>query len=407
MPLYRYRAVSATGEIIDGEMEAPSTATVAERLAEMGHTPVRAEEARVGGNRNFDATELFRLRRRVSRRDLALVTRELSTLLHAGVPLDRSLEILAAIVEKKYLSGAVEHVLERVRSGDTLADAMAAQPRDFPGFYTSMVKAGEVGGVLDQVLERLADFLERSQAVAESVRSALVYPVILVVVACISLVVLLTAVIPQFRPLFESAGQALPLPMLVLVGAGDFIGAFWWAILIAVFAAAMLLRRALTRQETRLKFHAAMLRWPLVGALVRKIEAARFCRMLSTLLRNGVALLPALAVTRDTLGNQALSEAVDRAAAAVKEGSALSRACADEAVVPQLALSLIRVGEETGELERMLDQVGEIQERDVQRTIARLLALLVPALTIGLGLIVAVVIVTLLSAILGVNQLAF
>lgn len=407
MPLYKYRAVSAAGEVLDGEMEAPSTATVAERLAEMGHTPVRAEEASKAGRRKFDGAALLRLRRRVSRRDLALVTRELSTLLHAGVPLDRSLEILATIVERKYLSGAIDQVLRRVRSGDSLADAMATRPRDFPDFYNSMVKAGEVGGVLDQVLERLAEFLERSQAIADSVRSALVYPVILVVVACISLIVLLTAVIPQFRPLFESAGQALPLPMLVLVGVGDIFSTFWWAFLIGIAAAVMFARRALSQHDTRLKFHAAALRWPLVGALVRKTEAARFCRMLSTLLRNGVGLLSALAVTGNTLNNLALSEATDRAAAAVKEGRSLSRACADEDVLPPLALSLIRVGEETGELERMLDQVAEIQERDVQRTIGRLLSLLVPALTIGLGLIVAVVIVTLLSAILGVNQLAF
>lgn len=407
MPLYKYRAVSASGDILDGEMEAPSTASVAERLVELGHTPVRAEEAGSDSPSKFDASKFFRLQRGVSRRDLGLLTRELSTLLRAGVPLDRSLEILITIVEKKYLRDAIERILEQVRGGDTLADAMATRPRDFPHFYTSMVKAGEVSGALDQVLERLAEFLEHSQAVSESVRSALVYPVILVVVAGISLIVLLTGVIPQFRPLFESAGQALPLPMLVLVGVANILSSFWWAFLIVIIGAVVLVRRALSQHDSRLKFDSAVLRWPLIGALVRKIEAARFCRMLSTLLHNGVAMLPALAVTRDTLNNLALSEAVDRAAVSVKEGRGLSRSFADEDVLPHLALSLIRVGEETGELERMLDQVADIQERDVQRTVSRLLALLVPALTIGLGLVVAVVIVTLLSAILGVNQLAF
>jgi general secretion pathway protein F len=407
MPLYKYRAVSASGDILEGEMDAPSTATVAERLAELGHTPVRAEEASSAGAGKYGLPEFFRLQRSVSRRDLALLTRELSTLLRAGVPLDRSLEILVNIVEKKHLRGAIERILEQVRGGDSLADAMATRPKDFPHFYTSMVKAGEVSGALDQVLDRLADFLERSQAVSESVRSALVYPVILVIVACISLVVLLTGVIPQFRPLFESAGQALPLPMLVLVGVADFLSAFWWAILIVILGAVLMARRALSQHDSRLKFDNAVLHWPMVGALVRKIEAARFCRMLSTLLRNGVTMLAALAVTRDTLNNLALREALDRAAVSVKEGRGLSRSFTEEEVLPYLALSLIRVGEETGELERMLDQTADIQERDVQRAVGRLLALLVPALTIGLGLIVAVVIVTLLSAILGVNQLAF
>lgn len=407
MTLYKYRAVSASGDILEGEMDAPSTATVAERLVELGHTPVRAVEAGGASAKKFDLSEFFRLRRGVSRRDLGLLTRELSTLLHAGVPLDRSLEILVTIVEKKHLSGAIERILEQVRGGDSLADAMATRPRDFPHFYTSMVKAGEVSGALDQVLERLADFLERSQAVSESVRSALVYPVILVIVACVSLVVLLTGVIPQFRPLFESAGQALPLPMLVLVGVANFLSAFWWAILIVILGVVMMVRRALSQHDSRLKFDNAVLHWPMIGALVRKIEAARFCRMLSTLLRNGVTMLTALAVTRDTLNNLALREALDRAAVSVKEGRGLSRSFTEEDVLPYLALSLIRVGEETGELERMLDQTADIQERDVQRAVSRLLALLVPALTIGLGLIVAVVIVTLLSAILGVNQLAF
>jgi general secretion pathway protein F len=407
MTLYKYRAVSASGDILEGEMDAPSTATVAERLVELGHTPVRAVEAGGTSAKKFDLSEFFRLRRGVSRRDLGLLTRELSTLLHAGVPLDRSLEILVTIVEKKHLSGAIERILEQVRGGDSLADAMATRPQDFPHFYTSMVKAGEVSGALDQVLERLADFLERSQAVSESVRSALVYPIILVIVACISLVVLLTGVIPQFRPLFESAGQALPLPMLVLVGVANFLSAFWWAILIVILGVVMMVRRALSQHDSRLKFDNAVLHWPMIGALVRKIEAARFCRMLSTLLRNGVTMLTALAVTRDTLNNLALREALDRAAVSVKEGRGLSRSFTEEDVLPFLALSLIRVGEETGELERMLDQTADIQERDVQRAVGRLLALLVPALTIGLGLIVAVVIVTLLSAILGVNQLAF
>lgn len=407
MPLYKYRAVSASGDILEGEMDAPSTASVAERLVELGHTPVRAVEAGDASAKRFDLSQFFRLQRNVSRRDLGLLTRELSTLLHAGVPLDRSLEILATIVEKKHLRGVIERILEQVRGGDSLADAMATRAGDFPHFYTSMVKAGEVSGALDQVLERLADFLERSQAVSESVRSALVYPVILVIVACISLIVLVTGVIPQFRPLFESAGQALPLPMLVLLGVANILGSFWWAFLIVILGIVLLVRRALSQHDSRLKFDSAVLHWPMIGPLVRKIEAARFCRMLSTLLRNGVSMLAALAVTRDTLNNLALREALDRAAVSVKEGRGLSRSFAEEDVLPFLALSLIRVGEETGELERMLDQTADIQERDVQRAVGRLLALLVPALTIGLGLIVAVVIVTLLSAILGVNQLAF
>lgn len=407
MPLYKYRAVSASGEILEGEMDAPSSASVAERLAEQGHTPVRAEEAGKAADKGFSAAVPFVLRRGLDRRALALLTRELSALLHAGVPLDRALEILGDIVDKKRLRDAIERILEQVRAGDSLADAMATRPQDFPNFYTSMVKAGEIGGVLDNVLARLAEFLERSQATSESVRSALIYPTILVVVACLSLIVLLTGVIPQFRPLFESAGQALPLPMLVLVGIADVLSAYWWAFVLLIAGLVLSVRHALSQRATRLRFHGALLRWPLFGPLIQKIEAARFCRMLSTLLRNGVTMLTALAVTRDTINNLALSEAVDRAAAAVKEGRGVSRSFEEEGVLPDVALSLIRVGEETGELEGMLDQVAEIQERDVQRTVGRLLAMLVPALTIGLGLIVAVVIVTLLSAILGVNQLAF
>ena len=406
MSTYRYRAVSASGEAIEGEMEAPSAATVAQRLADQGHTPVRAEEATVAPVRRRDLLVGLRIERRASRKSLAIATHELATLLDAGVPLDRGLEILGSVTEDARFRSATARVLDAVRGGESLADAMAKRGDVFPAFYASMVRAGEASGRLAGVLERLGSFLERSQAVAERIRSAMVYPVILVIVSLLSLVVLVVGVIPQFRPLFESAGQALPLPMQVLLAVSQTLRAYWWGLAVAALAGFLGMRAALARPRNRLALDHVWLRIPVLGSLARQTEGARFARMLATLLANGVPMLSALGIARETMGNLALRDAVSRAAAAVKEGDRLSQALAREAALPEMALSLLRVGEETGVLEGMLERVADILERDVQHGVDRLLALLVPGLTVALGLVVAVIVVALLSAVLGANQLA-
>ena len=406
MPTYRYKAVTDSGKVLEGDMEAPSQTEVIERLHDLGHLPVHADEMKGPSGGGWLTRRLFTTRR-VSYRDVGLVTRELATLLKAGLPLDRSLEILRTVAEKKAVGEMLVRVLDRVRSGASLADAMASQERAFPRFYVSMVRAGETGGALDAVLERLADFIEKSQALTENVKSALVYPAILLTMAGGTVILLLMVVIPQFRPLFEDAGEALPLATQILVSLGEVFQDYWWAIGLAVVGLVLLARRELSNPVRRFRWDGVFWRIPLVGDLVSKIEVARFSRMLSTLLRNGVAMLNALAIVKDTLTNAVIAAAVEDVAARLKEGQGLAQPLMAARVFPDLAVSLVRVGEETGKLEEMLDKVAEIYDREVQRTIERLLTLLVPALTIGLGVLIAAIIVSILTTILSVHSLVF
>jgi general secretion pathway protein F len=383
MPTYRYKAVGPSGDVIAGEMEAANQSAVVERLQELGHLPVRADEVKEGAAAGWLTRDLF-AHRRVPRKAVGLVTRELATLLGAGVPLDRSLEILIDLADKEAVRKLLVRVLDGVRGGSSLAEAMAAQGGGFPPFYISMVRAGESGGALDSVLARLADFLEKSQALRENIRSALIYPAILLVMAGASVVVLLTVVVPEFKPLFEDAGEALPAATRVIVAVGEVFARSWWAMGLAVVALAWLLRRQLANPSFRYRWDGLALRLPLFGDLVKKIQLARLSRTLGTLLQNGVALLGAL-----------------------KEGQGLAGPMTATQVFPDLALHLVRVGEETGQLEDMLFKLADIYDREVERTVQRLLALLVPILTIGLGILIAVIIASVLVAFLSVNELAF
>jgi general secretion pathway protein F len=406
MSTFRYKAVDSAGKVVEGEMEAGSQSVVITRLHDLGHLPIRAEEVSKGAGPAWLTRDLFAARP-VSRKSVALITRELATLLGAGVPLDRSLEILVGLAQKENVRKLLARVLDAVRGGASLADAMAAQGGTFPPDYSSMVRAGEAGGALEVVLARLADFLEKTQAVSESVRSALIYPAILVGMAGLSLVVLLTVVVPEFKPLFEDAGEALPAATRVVVTIGEALGRTWWVIALALVFLVWGLRLLLANPAFRYRWDELILRLPLFGDLVSKIQIARFSRTLATLLENGVALLGALFIVKDTLGNTALARAVEKVAAGLKEGQGIAEPLAAAGVFPDLAVQLVRVGEETGQLEDMLHKVADIYDREVQRTIQRLLALLVPILTIGLGLLIAGIIASVLIAFLSVNELAF
>lgn len=406
MPHFRYKAVNAAGDVLEGEMEALSRQALVERLHDLGHTPIRADEIKGGS--------LWRLltadvggRRRPTPRDVTTLTSQLATLLGAGLPLDQALKLLVDLAEKKAVGTLLEGILTRVRGGSTLAEALEAEPEVFAGDYVSMIRAGEAGGALDGVLARLADYLERADALKGTVRSALVYPMILLVMAGFVVVVLLTLVIPQFEPLFEQAGADLPLATRVIVGMGDAVADYWWAMGAAVVGVVVFIRGRYAQPETRLAWDRRLLGLWLAGDLAAKVETARFARMLGTLLGNGVALLNGLAIAQGTLRNAALTQAVEKAARRVKEGRRLAETLAADGTFPALAVHLLRVGEETGKLDAMLFKVADIYDDEVKRALDRLLALLVPAITIVLGVLIAGIIGSILAAILQVNALAF
>ena len=253
MPQFRYKAVSAAGETLEGEMEAPDQAAVVRRLQSAGHLPISADSVAGDGSGSFLSRDLF-ARRRANRRDVQMLTRELATLVQAGLPLDRSLEILIDLSEEPVVRALLEAILESISGGASLADAMADRPGVFPRYYLSMIQAGEAGGTLDVVLARLSEFMERSQAMRETVRSALIYPVILVVMSLAAVVILLSVVVPRFRPLFEDAGAALPVSTQIVVGLGDAFAAYWWLMLAVALVAGLVLRWQLARPAFRLRW---------------------------------------------------------------------------------------------------------------------------------------------------------
>ena len=411
MALFRYKAVSGSGDIVEGEMKAGSRAGVIDQLHDRGYVPIRADEVRAPSHAGPRAVKFLGRdilpARRVSRRNIALMTRDLATLLGAGLPLERAFEVLIDLADREAVKALLGRVLDAVRSGSTLADALAAQGGAFPAYYVSMIQAGEAGGSLDEVLIRLADFMERERALKDRVTSALIYPAIVLVMAGLSVVILLAVVVPEFKPLFEDAGQALPLSTRIIVALGEAFQDYWWAALLAIAAAALLARQQLANPASRHRWHGLILKTPLLGDLTAKIEVARFSRTVGTLLKNGVALLTALGIAKHTLSNAVLAKSTEGVAERLKQGKGLAEPLAEAGLFPRLALHLVRVGEESGRLEEMLIKIADIYDHEVERAMERLLALLVPAVTIVLGLLIAGIIGSVLSALLGVYDLPF
>ncbi len=406
MPRYRYEAVDTAGETLRDEVEAPSPEAAIERLRDQGLLPLSVTAAKSGFLSGAFSQPLFSQRRSLSAKIVMLLTQQLSSLLNAGMPLDRALTILIGVTDDEQSKALIERVQEKVRGGSTLADALETQGV-FSRFYLNMIRAGETGGALEVVLKRLTEFLERSQALRETVTSALIYPLILLTVSALSVIILLTFVVPQFQRLFADAGKALPLATQIVIAVGDGFRHYWWvgAMVILLLVAAM--RQQLRRPESRLRWDRWFLRLPLFGDLIAKVETARLSRTLGTLLGNGVSLLNALTIVRETLSNRVLAGALGEVAEHVKTGRGLADPLLEAGDFPKLAVQMVRVGEETGQLQEMLLQVADTYDAEVQIAVKRMLTLLEPAMILGLGVIIAGIIMSILVAILSLNDLAF
>lgn len=401
MSLFHYKAVAPNGETTEGELEAPDEAAAVAQLQSASHLPIRVVPA--GGVRWS-----WKLGRKgLGSGELQVFTQELATLLRAGLPLDRSLQILIDLSDHPRTEGLTRRILEHVRSGGSLSDALEAQRGAFSRFYINMVRAGEAGGGLQEVLGRLAEYLERSRALRESVVSALVYPAILLTVSVISVLILMIFVVPQFTQLFEDAGEALPLLTQMVVGTAEWLAAYWWTLPLAAVLIVFYFRRQFSNPVSRRRWDHRLLRLPLVGDLLGKLEAARFSRTLGTLLGNGVPLLTALSIVRETLSNQVIAEGVGAAIEGLRGGQGMSGPLAETQVLPKLGMQMVQVGEETGQLEAMLLQVADLYDREVRTAVQRMLALLEPILIVTLGAVIALIIISILIAIVSVNELAF
>lgn len=402
MAQFRYRAVSDAGDMLQGQMEAGSVDEVIARLQDQGHTPLEAQPADASGA-SSGLGGLF-ARGPFSGDQLAQFTHQLATLLGAGQPLDRALGILLELPEGERAKKLIERVRDRVRGGTTLSQALDEEHGVFPKLYVSLVRAGEAGGSLEETLRRLADYLERSQQLRGSIINALIYPAFLMVGVLGSLVLLLAYVVPQFVPIFEDMQVPIPLITRLVLGLGNFIQAWWWLVVVLLVAGTFVWRARLRDPEARLAWHARLLGIRLVGPLLLKVETARIARTLGTLLKNGVPLLSSLTIARQVTSNRALDDALATAAEQVKGGAGLGLALSQSQRFPRLALQMVQVGEEAGQLDIMLLKVADTFELESKRAIDRLLAALVPALTIVMTVLVAIIMAAILLPLLSLTS---
>jgi general secretion pathway protein F len=406
VPFYQYKAVNAAGEVQEGVLEAANTGAAVARIQAMGFIPIRAEEAGAAkAAAAVPARQPLFTRRGVSQDDVTVVTRELATLLKAGLPLDRSFEILINLSANPRIADLLSRLRNEVRGGTSLSKALEAQRGVFTRFYVNMIRAGEAGGSLPNVLERLAEYMERSKALRDNVRASLTYPAFLAVVSVIAVVVLLGAVVPRFKPIFAGAGKSIPAMTQVVLFAGDAMRNYGWLMLIGIALLAYFSAMRLRDPEVRYRFDRRRVTAPVVGELFAKVEMARFSRTLGTLLGNGVTLVSALNIVRDTMGNAWLAEAIAGVARELKEGRGLGRPMMESGRFPMLAVHMILVGEETGRLDDMLMQVADTYDREVEVAIRRSLALLQPVVIVTMALIIGFIIIAILSAMLSVYDI--
>jgi general secretion pathway protein F len=395
--IFSYRATTMEGAIVEGAIEAADEKSAIERLKNSGIIPLKVAAPEEGIKK--------RITLRSSKTDLLTFTTELSSLLSAGLPLDRSLNILSEISESKEMKNIIQSILKSIREGSSFSDALQRHPKVFPRLYINMIRAGEAGGVLDVVLDKLNEFLESSKELKEHVLSVMIYPIILIVTGGISIIILLTYVLPKFSVIFAELGSSLPLPTQVLLRFSNALKSYWWIVLSVMIAGWIIFKNYIKSDTGRYNWDAFKLK--LMGEVIRKLETARFCRTLGTLLRSGVPLLQALNNARDVINNQVIASAIDAVSAGAKEGKGIAVPLSSANVFPPLALSMIKVGEETGQLDNMLMKVASTYEKSLNVAIKRFVSLLEPAMILSMGLIIGFIVISMLMAIFSITELPF
>lgn len=403
MASFEFKALNREGEVIEGVKEADDEAQVVKQLQKEGCIPISVQPASL---KSFYKFSLGKKNRGLSQKDIMLFTKELATLLDAGLPLDRSLVVLMDLIpEESKIHALIHQVLERVKGGGTLADSIEAESSAFSKFYLNMLRAGEAGGSVEVVLRRLADYLDKSKELKDTVSTAMIYPIILIVMALGSVFLLLTFVVPQFTEMFESAGKELPMSTQIVVGAANWLQNYWWAVIIGGLSTTVIMRYELTDSPRKIKWDGFFLRIPVVGDLLRNIATASFSRTLGTLLENGVPILTALGIVKGTISNLVLVQAVTSAEDNLRQGKDMSGALIETGQFPKMATQMIKMGEETGRMEEMLERIAIAYDKQLENTIKKLLALMEPLVILFMGVMIGGIIISILSAILSVNDL--
>lgn len=387
MPVYTYEAKSRSGEAKQGTVDAPSKEAALAQLKRQGiNAPTVTEKA--------SGFALPRIRSGVSKKDIAIFTRQFSVMIDAGLPLVQCLEILANQQPNKIFQAVLTEIRSDVEAGSTLADAMRKHPKVFDGLYCNMVAAGEAGGILDTILQRLSQYIEKIVKLRAAVRGALMYPVAVMLIAVVVVWVILTFVIPVFADLFTGLGAELPLPTRIVIGLSHFLRAWWWLLLGMIGGAAYGLKQYYATANGRMTIDRLLLKIPVIGLLLRKIAVARFCRTLGTLTSSGVPILDGLDITARTSGNAVIEDAILRVRSSVEQGRTISEPLKETKVFPDMVVQMIAVGEQTGALDTMLAKIADFYEDEVDDATANLLSLLEPVMIVFLGVVIGGIVIS-------------
>jgi len=378
MPAFTYTARTAAGELRTATVEAATAQDVVAQLRRQRMTVVKVDEN----------AKPKKMKGGIKMRDIVIFTRQFSTMINAGLPLVQALDILAKQTENKVLAATTRDIVFDVESGHTVADALAKHPKAFSELYVNMVAAGEAGGILDTILMRLATFMEKNDALVRKVKGAMIYPAVIMSVAAIAICVLLIFVIPVFESMFAGVGMALPMPTRVVIAASDFLRGFWWALGAGIAGGVFLLKRYYATSGGKLTIDKMLLRFPVLGDVLRKSAVSRFTRTLGTLISSGVSILDGLEITAKTAGNRVIQDAIMQSRASIAGGDTIAAPLQKSAVFPPMVISMIAVGEQTGGLDEMLSKIADFYDEEVDAAVSGLLSLLEPVMIVFLGVIV-------------------
>jgi general secretion pathway protein F len=404
MPAFRYEAVDAGGATKKGVLNADSARSARSELRTQGLVPLKVDAIAA----QVDAAGVAKSRgfgERLSATELALFTRQLASLLEAGLPLEQAFTALLEQAERPYMRDLIASIRSEVIGGASLSDVLGRHPRDFAEIYRALVASGEQIGQLSRVLSRLADYIERRNALIQKVRLAFTYPAIVTVVAFSIVIFLLTYVVPQIVSVFANTKQKLPILTVIMLAVSDFVRSYGIVVAIALVGAWFMWRRALQNPALKRRWHTWLLTAPLYGKFERSLNTARFASTLAITTGSGVPILRALETSRDTLSNVAMKNLVEHATASVREGVSLARALSVQKYFPPMLVHMIRAGEITGELPAMLERAADSQQADLERRALTIAGLLEPVLILAMGLVVLLIVLAVLMPIIEINQL--
>jgi type IV pilus assembly protein PilC len=388
MPVYKWEGKTAKGAVKKGEMEAPSEAAIRIHLRQQNIIPTK-----IGSKGKEINISLPFLKKKVQQRSVAIFTRQLATMIDAGLPLVQSLEVLSSQQDSKVFKDIIRGIREDVEGGSTFAGALKKHPAAFNELYTNLVVAGEEGGILDTILNRLAAYIEKAEALKKKVKSALIYPATIVTVAVAVVMILMMFVIPVFETMFKTAGQSLPLPTVIVLTMSKMIKRYIIIFIPALILFFFLFKRYYKTDNGRAVVDRLLLRSPVFGPLFKKIAVARFSRTLGTLVSSGVPILDGLGIVSRTSGNRAIEIAIMNARASIREGETIAEPLSRSSLFPPMVIQMIAVGESTGALDTMLSKIAEFYEDEVDVAVNNLTSLLEPLLMIFLGVVIGGVVI--------------